>query len=73
MQTTLQTGPTYYNDPVRYAQHLRDTGRAHLADDLEERLRTLTIPVSWHAPDRPRVEALRNRWMQVLTEAAAGA
>ncbi|MEV6072401.1 sulfatase [Nocardia sp. NPDC052001] len=69
MQTTLQTGPTYYNDPVRYAQHLRDTGRAHLAADLEERLRTLTIPVSWHAPDRPRVEALRNRWMQVLSEA----
>lgn len=53
MQTTLQVGPTYYNDPVRYAEHLRATGRAHLAEDLEERLATATgaTPVSWHAPD----------------------
>ncbi|MBB4931268.1 arylsulfatase A-like enzyme [Lipingzhangella halophila] len=53
MLTTLQTGPTYYNDPARYAQHLRDTGRAHLADDLVKRLAatTPTTPVSWHAPD----------------------
>ncbi|MBO0834656.1 MAG: sulfatase [Actinobacteria bacterium] len=39
MLTTLQKGPTYYNDPDRYGQHLRDTGRAHLAADLEKRLR----------------------------------
>ncbi|MEU6786425.1 sulfatase [Nonomuraea angiospora] len=51
MQTTLQVGPTYYNDPVRYMEHLRATGRAHLADDLAERLSTATgaTPVSWHA------------------------
>ena len=53
MLTTLQTGPTYYNDPVRYARHLRDTGRAHLAEDLEQRLTAVTpaTPISWHAPD----------------------
>ncbi|NEE03228.1 sulfatase family protein [Phytoactinopolyspora halotolerans] len=53
MLTTLQTGPTYYNDPVRYAEHLRRTGRAHLAADLEERLAvvTPTTPISWHVSD----------------------
>ncbi|GAB2882910.1 sulfatase family protein [Streptomyces mayteni] len=57
MQTTLQTGPTYYNDPGQYARHLRDTGRAHLADDLAERLTPLggATPVSWHAPHIPDV------------------
>jgi hypothetical protein len=36
-------------------EHLRATGRAHLADDLAERLSTATgaTPVSWHAPDIP--------------------
>jgi len=55
MQTTLQVGPTYYNDPVAYAQHLRETGRAHLADDLELQLATATgaTPISWHSPDVP--------------------
>jgi hypothetical protein len=50
MQTTLQTGPTYYTDPVGYAQHLRATGRAHLADDLEAGLAAAPgdSPVSWH-------------------------
>ncbi|WP_194923028.1 sulfatase family protein [Catenulispora pinisilvae] len=66
MQATLQTGPTYYNDPVRYAQHLRDTGRAHLAEDLEGRLASLNIPVSWHAPDRPRTYELFQRWVHLL-------
>ncbi|RJL23264.1 sulfatase family protein [Bailinhaonella thermotolerans] len=66
MQATLQTGPTYYNDPVRYARHLRDTGRAHLADDLEERLAALTVPVSWHAPDQPRTAYLRRRWTEIM-------
>jgi arylsulfatase A-like enzyme len=67
MLTTLQTGPTYYNDPARYTQHLRDTGRAHLADDLETRLAATTpvTPVSWHAPDDPwppgRFERLTGR------------
>ncbi|MGW5718745.1 sulfatase family protein [Amycolatopsis sp. NPDC003865] len=53
MQTTLQVGPVYYNDPVRYQEHLRATGRGHLADDLAQRLSTATgaTPVSWHAPD----------------------
>jgi arylsulfatase A-like enzyme len=55
MQTTLQVGPTYYNDPVAYGEHLRATDRAHLADDLERRLAEATgaTPVSWHAPDIP--------------------
>ncbi|MER7538393.1 sulfatase [Streptomyces sp. NPDC097704] len=66
MQTTLQTGPTYYNDPVRYARHLRDTGRAPLAEDLEERLATVNFPVSWHAPDRPRTAELLQRWAHLL-------
>ncbi|MFD7529856.1 hypothetical protein ACFV8E_20045 [Streptomyces sp. NPDC059849] len=66
MQTTLQTGPTYYNDPVRYARHLRDTGREHLADDLEARLAFLNIPASWHAPDRPRTVELAARWAELL-------
>ncbi|MFJ2133383.1 sulfatase-like hydrolase/transferase [Streptomyces sp. NPDC087845] len=66
MQATLQTGPTYYNDPVRYAAHLRATGRAHLADDLEQRLATLNIPVSWRAPDRPRTAELLERWIHLL-------
>ncbi|MEV6590088.1 hypothetical protein [Streptomyces acidicola] len=54
MQSTLQVGPTGYNDPLEYAEHLRATGRAHLADDLLERLATATgaTPVSWHAPQR---------------------
>jgi arylsulfatase A-like enzyme len=55
MQTTLQRGPTYYNDPAKYAQHLRDTNRAQLAKDLEARLVTVShgVPVSWHSPDAP--------------------
>ncbi len=71
MQTTLQVGPTHYNDPVRYAQHLRDTGRAHLAEDLEERLAALTVPVSWHAPEVPQTPRLLRRWQQILQERAA--
>lgn len=53
MLTTLRPGPVYYNDPARYARHLRNTGRGHLADDLEGRLAatTPTTPVSWHASD----------------------
>ncbi|MEL5955694.1 sulfatase [Streptomyces sp. CLV115] len=66
MQATLQTGPTYYTDPARYARHLRDTGREHLAEDLEARLTTLNVPVSWHAPDRPRTAELLQRWAQLL-------
>ncbi|MFF3123809.1 sulfatase [Streptomyces sp. NPDC057908] len=62
MQATLQSGPIYYNNPARYAQHLRDTGRAHLAEDLEQRLTSLTVPVPWHAPHLPRTEYLVQRW-----------
>ncbi|GAA0964817.1 sulfatase [Acrocarpospora macrocephala] len=60
MQTTLQVGPIHYNDPTRYIAHLRDTGRAHLADHLEQRLRrpASTVPVSWHAQIAPRTEEL---------------
>lgn len=51
MQGALQVGPTLYNQPDVYAQHLRDTGRAHLADDLLERLHPHNgaTHVSWHA------------------------
>lgn len=66
MQATLQTGPTYYSDPVRYRQHLRDTGRAHLADDLDRRLESLDIPVSWHAPDQPRTGKIADRMNRTL-------
>lgn len=70
MQTTLQTGPTYYNDPQRYAQHLRDTGRENLAKDLEERLRFTTggVPVSWHAPDVPRTAELFRKLLEKQDE-----
>ncbi len=52
MLTTLQDGPAMYNNPVKYAEHLRATGREHLAKDLEDRLATAagTVPVSWHTP-----------------------
>ena len=66
LQTTLQTGPTYDNDPARYPAHLRDTGRAHPAEDLEARQATVNIPVSRHAPDRPRTADLLQRWVQLL-------
>jgi hypothetical protein len=51
MQSTLQQGPALYNPPHEYAEHLRRTGREHLAKDLEERLAIAsgTVPVSWHA------------------------
>ncbi len=54
MLTALQEGPTLYTDPEAYAEHLRATGRAHLADDLERLLATAagTVPVSWH-PSTP--------------------
>ncbi len=41
MQTTLQRGPIYYTDPMVYMHHLRDTGRADQAKDLESRLAVL--------------------------------
>ncbi len=55
MQATLQTGPTFYNDPAQYVRHLRSTGRDALADDLQARLAPVgaPTPVSWHAPDDP--------------------
>ncbi|MGR6998142.1 sulfatase family protein [Yinghuangia aomiensis] len=73
MQATLQTGPTYYADPVRYRQHLRDTGRAHLADDLDRRLESLGIPVSWHAPDQPRTGKIADRMIERFKEQVASA
>jgi arylsulfatase A-like enzyme len=55
MMATLNVGPVYYNDPARYVEHLRATGRGHLADDLERRLAAVpgATRVSWHAPDEP--------------------
>lgn len=52
MQTTLQNGPALYNDPELYMEHLRRTGRAHLAEDLHSRLHPHTgaVAVSWQAP-----------------------
>lgn len=53
MLSTLQTGPTYYADPVDYMKHLRSTGRKDLADDLMERLdvATGTPSVWWESPE----------------------
>lgn len=50
MLTTLKDGPALYNDPATYAEHLRNTGRDHLAKDLEDRLAVAagTVEVSWH-------------------------
>ncbi|MGA4545106.1 sulfatase family protein [Uniformispora flossi] len=62
MQSTLQTGPQY-NDPVAYAAHLRNTGRAHLAERLEANLAHVTVPVSWHAPEVTFPADLRGRWL----------
>lgn len=55
MQTTLQNGPALYNDPELYMEHLRRTGRAHLADDLYQRLNpgTGSVAVSWQPPVNP--------------------
>ncbi|MFF8772107.1 sulfatase [Kitasatospora sp. NPDC015120] len=65
MQSTLQAGPVYYNDPARYADHLRATGRAHLAEDLEARLHSLTVPVPWHTPHKPRTAELVQKWREL--------
>ena len=43
MQTTLGVGPTFQFNPADYIEHLRHTGRKHLAVDLEERLRKSRI------------------------------
>jgi len=55
MQTSLAQGPTLYNDPQLYAEHLRRTGREHLAEDLLERLSPPpgTVMTSWTAPADP--------------------
>jgi arylsulfatase A-like enzyme len=51
MQASLQNGPTLYTRPEQYAEHLRNTGREHLARMLEESLRPANgaVKVSWHA------------------------
>ncbi len=55
MQTALHQGPTLYNDPELYAEHLRRTGREHLAEHLEERLRPRHggSVTSWTAQSSP--------------------
>ncbi|MDF2894118.1 MAG: hypothetical protein K0Q46_904 [Rhodococcus erythropolis] len=57
MQTSLQTGPTHYNDPQRYVEHLRATGRSHLADHLAEQIRRpdFVVPVASHTEAPPRL------------------
>ncbi len=62
MLTTLQTGPVYYSDPAEYAARLRRTDRAHLAEDLEERLAGLSAPVSWHPPEPRPTAHFIERW-----------
>jgi arylsulfatase A-like enzyme len=51
VQGSLQAGPTLYNQPEAYMEHLRSTGRSHLAEDLRERLQPNqgATQVSWHA------------------------
>jgi predicted TIM-barrel fold metal-dependent hydrolase len=68
----LQVGPTYYNDPVRYQEHLRATGRGHLADDLAERLSAATgaTPVSWHAPEAAWTPERHAAWDRMIAAAA---
>lgn len=53
MQITLGTGPTFYNDPKDYMEHLRSTGRAHLANDLLGRVSVAagTPSVWWESPE----------------------
>lgn len=55
MQTALQQGPTLYNDPDLYIEHLRRTGRDHLADDLRARLTpdNGAVVTSWTAQADP--------------------
>lgn len=51
MQGALQQGPILYNQPSEYVDHLRNTGRGHLADHLLEQLHPANgaTHVSWHA------------------------
>jgi hypothetical protein len=70
MQGALQVGPTLYNQPEAYAEHLRNTGRAHLADDLMERLHPHNgaTHVSWHAqqPISPEDRARMRRRFEAM-------
>jgi hypothetical protein len=67
MQGSLQAGPTLYNQPEAYMEHLRSTGRSHLAEDLRERLQPNqgATQVSWHAQvpvsDKDRAAMRRRR------------
>ncbi|WP_074710988.1 hypothetical protein [Arthrobacter alpinus] len=56
MQTALQEGPALYNDPEIYMEHLRRTGRSHLADDLFARLNPNNgaVSTSWEAAPIPQ-------------------
>ncbi|MDI3196270.1 hypothetical protein QK290_17900 [Pseudarthrobacter sp. AL07] len=38
MQGAMQTGSTLHNRLEKYLEHVRNTGRGHLAQDLMERL-----------------------------------
>ncbi|GAA1077630.1 sulfatase [Pseudonocardia alni] len=73
MQTTLQVGPVYYNDPPAYAEHLRATGREHLAEHLEANLAAATgaTPVSWHATDEAWPPGRREAWERRVAERRA--
>jgi arylsulfatase A-like enzyme len=78
MQNALQSGPTLYNEPEKYQQHLRDTGRGHLADDLASRLdvHNGATSVSWHSSVPLTVkdrEDMRRLFQQMLARGAADA
>jgi arylsulfatase A-like enzyme len=67
MQGALQVGPTLYNQPKDYMEHLRNTGRGHLAQHLSGRLNpgNGATHVSWHAQlsvDEEDREAMRKRF-----------
>ncbi|MFV0457847.1 MAG: sulfatase [Actinomycetales bacterium] len=68
MLTTMHVGPTFYNDPVAYAHHLRSTGREHLAEDLEERLRNVqgVTEVWWHAGQEPWPPGRREAFLALI-------
>ncbi|SLF48467.1 sulfatase [Mycobacteroides abscessus subsp. bolletii] len=77
MQTTLQLGPTLYNDPVEYMQHLRATGRAEQADDLDRRLHPNNgaLGASWTAQGPlmpPEESAMFKRFLSAHANPVAG-
>lgn len=73
MQTSLQHGPALYNEPERYLEHLRSTGRAAAADDLQERLNPPNgaVRASWTAEGPPMDPEDRALFMRFLAGSGA--